>query len=224
MKHRRTLDSHDRDLIFAKVGTYPHLYNPVTGQIASPEVNVADSIEIGEKMEREFVASLPDGFYNAISSSIKTMFALKGQAKGTKNRPVVDLETIVLRLLMIGQQRKIELGPLFAYELCAVPPALIDGQGCLRKGNKSSLVKRLGVVDISPKPADTLIADVSQLFYHMIWPHGGIPSQASRCRPLPSSSLLWHSCSSWSSFAEHQDNHSGKETIGHALVLFLIVM
>ena len=178
------MDSHDRDLIFAKVGTYPHplednrphLYNPVTGQIASPEVNVADSIEIGEKMEREFVASLPDGFYNAISSPIKTMFALKGQAKGTKNRPVVDLETIFLRLLMIGQQRKIELGPLFAYELCAVPPALIDGQGCLRKGNKSSLVKRLGVVDISPKPADTLIVDVSQLFYHMIWPHGGIPS------------------------------------------------
>ena len=184
MKHRRALDSSDRALVLAEVDKYPHplednrphLYNPVTGQIASADVNVADSILVGEKMEREFISSLPDGFYNAISSPIKTMCTLKGQTKGTKSKPVVDLETIFLRLLMIGQQRKIELGPLFAYELCAVPPALIDGQGCLRKGNKSGLVKRLGVVDIYPKSADTLIVDVSQLFYHMVWPHGGSPS------------------------------------------------
>ena len=96
------------------------------------------------------------------------MFVLKGQAKGAKSRTVIDLETIFLRLLMIGQQQKIKLGPLFAYELCAVPPALIDEQECLRKGNKSGLVKRLGVVDIYPKSADTLIVDVSQLFYHMV--------------------------------------------------------
>ena len=57
-----------------------------------------------------------------------------------------------------------------------LPPALIDGQGCLRKGTKSSLVKRVGVVDISPKSADTIIVDVSQLFYHITWPHGGSPS------------------------------------------------
>ncbi|MCG7883058.1 MAG: hypothetical protein JAY96_15870 [Candidatus Thiodiazotropha endolucinida] len=184
MKYRRKLDASDRGLIFAEVDKYPHplednrphLYNPVTGQIASADVNVADSIVIGERMERDFVSSLPDGFYNSISSPINTMCILKGQAKGSKSRPLIELETIFLRLLMIGQQRKIELGPLFAYELCAVPPALIDGQGCLRKGNKSGLVKRLGVVDIYPKSADTLIVDVSQLFYHMVWPHGGNPS------------------------------------------------
>ena len=77
---------------------------------------------------------------------------------------------------MIGQQRQVELGPLFAYELCAVPAALIDENGCLRKGNKSGLVKRLGVVEISPKSADTVIVDVSQLFYHIVWSHGGSPS------------------------------------------------
>ena len=67
-------------------------------------------------------------------------------------------------------------GPLFAYELCAVPPALIDSQGCRRKGNKSGLVKRFGVVDSSPRSPNTLIVDVSQLFYHIVWPHGGTPS------------------------------------------------
>ena len=185
MKYRRTLDSKDQVLVCAEVDKYPHplednqphLYNPVTGQIASTDVNVAGSIVIWEKMEGDFIKSLPDGFYKAISSPIKTMCMLKGQSKNTRSKPVIDLETIFLQLLLIGQQRKIELGPLFAYELCAVPPALIDGQGCLRKGNKSGLVKRLGVVVTSPKSADTIIVDVSQLFYHIIWPHGGSPSE-----------------------------------------------
>jgi len=72
--------------------------------------------------------------------------------------------------------KDLELEPFFAYELCAVPSALIDEQSCLRKGNKSVLVIRLGVVELSPKPADTIIMDVSQLFYHIVWPHGGSPS------------------------------------------------
>ena len=66
---------------------------------------------------------------------------------------------------------------MFVYALCAVTQALFDGQGCHRKGNKSGLVKRLGVVDISPKSADTIIVDVSQLFYRNICPHGGSPSE-----------------------------------------------
>ena len=93
---------------------------------------------------------------------------LKGQSKNTRSKPVIDLETILM-----GQQQKIELGSFFAYELRAVPPALIDGQGCLRKCNKYGLVKRIGVVAISPKSADTIIVDVPLLFYHIIRPLGG---------------------------------------------------
>ena len=46
----------------------------------------------------------------------------------------------------------------------------------MRKSSKSPLVKRLGVVDISPRAASTVIVDVSQLFYHMVWPNGGSPA------------------------------------------------
>ncbi len=175
------MDAHDRDLIIAEAEKYPHpledhrphLYNPVTGQIAPTDVNVTDSIVIGEKMEREYIASLPNGLYNPISSPIKTMSVLKQQIKGNnKVRSVIDLESIFLRMLMIGQQRQMELGPLFTYELCAVPSSL----GCLRKGNKSGLVKRLGVLETLSTTADTIIVDVSQLFYHIVWPHGGSPS------------------------------------------------
>lgn len=184
LRHRRVLDACDRGLIDAEVERYPHplednrpyLYNPISGQIAANDVNVADSIAIGVKMERKYIASLPDGFYNPISSPIKTMSALKKKVKGNKVRPQIDLESIFLRLLMIGQQRKMELEPLFAYELCAVPSSLIDEHGCLRKSNKSALVKRLGVLETLPIAADIVIIDVSQLFYHIVWPHGGSPS------------------------------------------------
>ena len=58
LRHRRVIDADDRRLIDAEVEKYPHpledhrhhLYNPVTGQIASAVVNVADSMVIGEQM------------------------------------------------------------------------------------------------------------------------------------------------------------------------------
>ena len=100
--------------------------------------------------------------------SIKTMTVIKKQNKSKQVRPVIDLENIFLRLLIVGQQRQIELELLFAYELCAVPSSLIDEHGCLRKGNKSDLVKCLGVLETLPNTADAVIVDVSQLFYHIV--------------------------------------------------------
>ena len=105
--------------------------------------------------------------------STTPMSVLKKQAKGNKGKPAIDLENIFLRLLMIGQQRKMELGPLFAYELCSVLSSLVDEHGCLRKANKSGLVKRLSMLEVLPTSPDTIIVDVSQLFYHSVWPHGG---------------------------------------------------
>ena len=81
-------------------------------------MNVTDSIVIGEKMEREYIASLPNGFYNSISSPIKTMSLLKKQTKGKGVRPVIDLKRIFLHLLMIGQQWEIRLEHIFT--LCCV--------------------------------------------------------------------------------------------------------
>ena len=84
LRHRRVLDAKDRNLIDVEVEKYPHpledhrphLYNPVTSQIAPTDVNVADSIVIGEKIENKYIASLPNGFYKPISSPIKTMSVL----------------------------------------------------------------------------------------------------------------------------------------------------
>ena len=94
-------------------------HTSTNGGFASPEagVNVAVSLEIGERMTTEFRASLPNGFHSTISSSIKVMEHTK---KGVKvgDTTIFDLEAIFLRLSTIGQQRQLELAPIFQYELC----------------------------------------------------------------------------------------------------------
>ena len=182
-RHRSGLDADDRALVDKEVAKHIHpmedkrsyLYNPVTGQIAPEYVNVADSLLIGERMAECYNASLPGGFYAPISYPIKTMVdAMKSKTKPGK--PTIDLENIFVRLTMIGQRRQLELGPLFDYELSAVPASFIDEQGCLRKGNKSALVKRLGVIECTPATADIIIVDVHQLLYRIVWLNGGSPS------------------------------------------------
>ena len=69
----------------------------------------------------------------------------------------------------------------FTYELCSVPSSLLDEHSCLRKANKSALVKCLGVLDVLPTTPETVVVDVSQLFYHTVWPHGGNLSDLIAC-------------------------------------------
>ena len=201
---RRMVDSDDRRRISLELARMshplenrsPHLYNIANGGFASPEagVNVADSLEIGERMTTEFRASLPNGFHSTISSSINTMEHMK---KGVKvgDTTIFDLEAIFLRLLTIGQQRQVELAPIFQYELCPVPPSLIDEYGSLRKGSKAPLAHNLCVKTIPALPPDVTIVDVSQLIYHIVWPLRGdvsviVASIITRMSSLPGDKVL----------------------------------
>ena len=95
-------------------------------------------------MAGAFAECLPDGFHHSISKkNVKTMQVLK-QGLKVKDKTVYDLQTIFTRFLVIGQKRDIDMSQLFQHELCPVPPSLIDEYGYLRKGNKSTLLKRLG--------------------------------------------------------------------------------
>ena len=89
---------------------------------------------------------------------------------------VFDSESIFLRILMVGQQRHLQLAPIFSYQLCAVPPTLADEFGCLRRGNKAALMIRLGIKLSWPRSPDIVIVDGQQLLYHVTWPCGGDPS------------------------------------------------
>ena len=59
------------------------------------------------------------------------------------------MKKAVFAWLVIGQQPGIDLKDVFDHELSPVPPSLINEYGCLRKGDKSDLIKWLGVPDIA---------------------------------------------------------------------------
>ena len=106
----------DRQRISTKLGQFSHtleiesyvLYNIHNGQVAPTIVNVSDSLAI---------ESLPIGFHAKLSSPVNTTGHLK---RGVKigDKVVFDLEFIFVRLLVVVQQRKMELLQIFWYELC----------------------------------------------------------------------------------------------------------
>ena len=203
-RKRREMDADDRRRILLELSKMshplenqsPHLYNIANGRFAPPEaeVNVAESVDIGEKMAAQFQTSLPTGFHAPISSCIKTMEHIK---KGMKvgDKTIFELETIFFRLLTVGQQRQIKLATIFQYELCPIPPSLIDEYGCLRKGSKAPLAHKLCIQAQRPSPPDVTIVDASQLLYHIVWPSRGdashiVKSIKTRLSSLPGKKVL----------------------------------
>ena len=128
-------------------------------------------------MSTAFQNSLSTGYHAKLSSPVNTIEHLK---RGVKigDKVVFDLESIFVRLLVVGQQREMELLPIIGYELCAVPPSLMDEYGCLRRGNKAILVHKLtrssqGVKYHKAPRLDVIIVDDKQLLYHVVWPCDG---------------------------------------------------
>ena len=89
------------------------------------------------------------------------------------SKPVYDLDAFFDRLLIVGQKRDISIADLFNYELAPVPPSLINDYGCLRKSDKSILVRKLGSTIASPSDPDILLIEWNQLLYHVVWPMPG---------------------------------------------------
>ena len=92
--------------------------------MAPAVVNVSDALSLCALMVTDFRKSLPAAFHAKLSSPVNTMEKLKHGIK-IGHQMVFDLESIFLRLLLVGQQREMELLSIFGFELCAVPPSLV---------------------------------------------------------------------------------------------------
>lgn len=177
---RRRLDEADRRKIAAELEKYTHplneqhprVYNICNGQVVPETVNVQDALAIGSEQSKQFSASLSSDFHTTIQKKVKSMEALK-KAVTIKGKANYDLETLFSRLMVVGQQRSVEVADVFQFELSPVPPALIDEYGCLRKGHKAVLVKCLGVSVTTPPAPDLVLVDAGQLLYHVVWPVAG---------------------------------------------------
>ena len=88
------------------------------------------------------------------------------KAVTVKGKAIYDVVRLFSRQLVVGQQRCIDIADVFQFELSPVPPALIDGYSCLRKGDKAVLVKSLSVSVTTPCAPDVVLVDAGQLLYH----------------------------------------------------------
>ena len=180
---RRQLDADDRQKVldeFTKCShalevSVPKLYNINNGQKASADVNVHDAVYIGDKQSQAFAESLPAGFHSPIKKMVKTMQNMKKTVL-VKGKAIYDMDVIFGRLIVVGQLRGVNHSDVFQFELSPVPPSIIDEFGCLRKGDKSVLVRRLGYPLAHAPDSDVLLVDASQLLYHVVWPVSGTVS------------------------------------------------
>ena len=97
----------------------------MNGQVAPDSVNVQNAHQIGEQQSKDFADSLQDGFDSPIGKIIPTMEVMK-KALTVKGKPIYEMEALFARLLVMGQQRGIELKDVFDHELSPVPPSLMN--------------------------------------------------------------------------------------------------
>ena len=146
------MDDTDRNKIADELQKHWHplnvastdLYNFVNGQVAPTKVKVQDALHIGSTQSEKFAALLPDAFHSKIQSRVKTMQGMKTVVI-VNVMAVFDIETIFARLLVVGQQRDVEVTDIFQYELSPVALSLTDEFVCLRKFDKTVFVKCVGV-------------------------------------------------------------------------------
>ena len=141
----------------------------VTPSMISNQVSIASAMAIGSEQSRQISASLSSEFHKTIKKKVKTMELLK-KAVTVKGKAIYDVVTLFIRLLVVRQQRSVDIADVFQFELSPVPPALIDEYGCLKKGDKAVLVKSLSVSVTTPCAPDVVLVDAGQVLYHVIWP------------------------------------------------------
>ena len=147
----------------------PGVYNICNGQVAIDTVNVQNALAIGSEQSRQFSIWLSSAFHKTIKKKVNAIESLK-KADNVKKKTIYDIETLFSRLLVVGQQRSIDIADIFQFELSPVPPALIDEYGCLRKGDKAVLVKFISVSVMTPSVPHVMLVDGGLLLYQVVWP------------------------------------------------------
>ena len=86
---------------------------------------------------------------------------------------VFDMEKLYGRMLVVSQQRHIDLRRVFSFELAPHPLSLFDEYGDMRKGSRATLVSKLAVLASSVKSPDLSIVDGNAMVFHATWPKCG---------------------------------------------------
>ena len=120
---RCKVDEVERLRISAELGKYSHpldtesdvLYNIHNSQVYPTMFSVSDSLALDGTMATAFRNTLPTGFHGKFSSPLGPVNTMKHLKRDIRigDKVVFDLKSIFLSLLVVGQQRDMELLPIF---------------------------------------------------------------------------------------------------------------
>ena len=148
------------------------LMNIVTGQIAHPDVNAANAVNLGHRAMENFKGGWPDSLYCLLGKLVVTMDVKKNHVLVGKER-VYDQELIYARVTgLLASSREINFNYVLAFELAAYPPSMFNADGKMNVATcKSTLKHKLQVIYINViAQSHTMIHDVSALLWVITWP------------------------------------------------------
>ena len=150
------------------------MVNIANGLVSSNNVNVDNSLQIGQQQMHEFESGWPASFHGNLKKSVTTMAANKKSIQ-IDGAPVYDTELIYTRVIGLQQSRDLNIKEVLSYELSAVPTALFDEHGDMRSQTKATLKTKLQV-EVSSRRInlpDAIIIDGCALWWSVHWPASG---------------------------------------------------
>ena len=121
-----------------------NLVNIYTGEEASENVNVTESIKIRAQQMTEFQSNLPERFHERLSSKVITI----SERKRTKNLKTKTFNTYLIfsRVVYLLSKDQLDFYSFFNYELAPVPTSLFqDTRDASYTSTKSVLQNKLKV-------------------------------------------------------------------------------
>ena len=185
--HRIKADQLDREKLRIQLAKTMHpiipeqhpsvteLVNIVTGRVAPDSVNVDKALEIGHQQLRSYEQSLPEGFHNPISRTVKTMASMKKHID-IDNRQIYDTNLIYSRVLGLQGSRDISFSDILHYELSPVPTSMFHENGEIRICKAKSVLKNKIQVECSERnlvKPNAVVIDGCAALWVVHWPSSG---------------------------------------------------
>lgn len=152
------------------------LVNIVTGRVASPSVNVDNSVNLGKQLMKSYEDGWPQSFKKPLSKPTVTMAEQKKRVK-VGDVPVYDPSLIYSRVLCLQKVRDINMKDVLSYELADAPPSMFDKSGDMRITKAKSTLKTKLQVELTDRrtvPADAIILDGCAILWVVRWPAHGV--------------------------------------------------
>ena len=163
------------------------LINIATGVIASSDVNVDSSSDIGNEIVQKNMNKCLSEISLKKKDQAKTFAIMRKSVEVGGKKIRLSSEQLSQRLLASATRDMCSMEDVFSYELAAVAPALFLDNGMMRKNNMAELINALlstiECIVASYSPDSYHVIDGCAWFYRIPWPKIGKTSDLYKLFP-----------------------------------------